>query len=259
MTDLVLVERHGSRLDIILNRADRKNAVTGVMYTAMAEALVEAENDASVLSVVIAAHGSTFCAGNDLLDFQMNPPTGSESPVSRFLHAISTSSKVMIAAVQGAAVGVGATLLLHCDHVVAAEDAALHFAFVKMALVPEAASSLLLPRAVGHLKAAELMFTSEPMPAPEALAARLVSRVVPTGTQLKEALAFVAKLDGAPPEALRATKRLLRSDSSVVADRMAEEGQVFRRQLSSPEFGEAVRAFMEKRKPEFANQPAESS
>jgi enoyl-CoA hydratase/carnithine racemase len=221
------------------------------MYIAMAEALAEAEADPAILSVIIGAHGSAFCAGNDLVDFQMNPPKGSDSPVSRFLTAISTSSKVVIAAVQGVAVGVGATMLLHCDHVVIAEDASLQFAFVKMALVPEAASSLLLPRAVGPLKAAELMLTSVPLPGREAAELGLVSRVVPTGDQVVEARAFAERLDGSPPEALRATKRLLRSDVTGVAERMAEEGALFRRQLGSPEFAEAVRAFMEKRTPVF--------
>jgi enoyl-CoA hydratase/carnithine racemase len=251
MSELVQVTREGARVEIVLNRPERKNALTGAMYSSMAHALADAEADPGVLAVVFAAHGSTYCAGNDLMDFQTNPPTGAESPVLQFLHALSTSSKVVIAAVQGAAIGVGATMLLHCDYVVATEDAALHFSFVKMALVPEAASSLLLPRAVGPLKAAELMLTGEPFPVREALAAGLVSRVVPADQAIAAARAFAAKMDGAAPEALRHTKRLLRNESTSVRERMAEEGEIFRRQLASAEFTEAVRAFMEKRAPEF--------
>lgn len=251
MSGHVEVTRSGSRIEIVLDRPEKKNALTGAMYLAMAEAFAEAEHDGGVLSVLIAARGSTFCAGNDLIDFKMNPPTGPESPVARFLTAISSSSRVVLAAVQGTAVGVGATMLLHCDHVVAAADASLQYAFVKMALVPEAASSLLLPRVVGPLKAAELMFTGDRLPVEEALSLGLVSRIVPTGEELECARAFAGRLDGVPPGALRATKLLLRSEVQGVAGRMTAEGEVFRRQLASVEFAEAVRAFLERRTPVY--------
>jgi len=251
MTDLVEVTRTGSRIEIILNRPEKKNALTGDMYVAMAEGLEMAESDPQVLSVIIAANGRAFCGGNDVVDFMTNPPEGSDSPVVRFLRNISSSTKVLIAAIQGPAVGIGATMLLHCDHVVAADTANLQFAFVKMALVPEAASSLLLPLAVGHLAAAELMFTGDPLSASDALRLGLVSRVVGDGEQLESARTFSARLDDLPPTALRSTKRLLRSSTTTVAERMEEEGGLFREQLKSADFTEAASAFMERRPPKF--------
>jgi enoyl-CoA hydratase/carnithine racemase len=253
MTDLVEIVRDDSRIEIILDRPEKKNALTGVMYDAMARALATAEDDPNILSVIIAGRGQTFCAGNDLIDFQKNPPRDADSPAARYLAALSTSSKVIVAAVQGFAVGIGATTLLHCDHVVATEDATLQFGFVKMALVPEAASSLLLPRAVGALKAAELMLTGNPIPATEALSLGLVSRLVESGHQLAAAQTFCTRLNGSPAGALRMTKRLLRSETTGIAERMAEEGEFFRQQLASAEYSEAVRAFIEKRKPVFGN------
>lgn len=247
----VEVVREGSRIEAILNRPDKRNALTGDMYVAMADALVEAEEAPEVLAFVIGGRGATFCAGADIVDFRTNPQGEADGPASRFLAAIASSSKVVIAAVHGAAVGVGSTMLLHCDHVVAADDATLRFAFVNLALVPEAASSLLLPAAVGRLKAAELMLTGDPLPATEALVLGLISRVVRTGSQLDAARAFAVRLDGLPPEALRATKRLLRSETAGISDRMAEESVIFRRRLASAEFREAASAFIEKRQPVF--------
>ncbi|MBV9078869.1 MAG: enoyl-CoA hydratase/isomerase family protein [Methylobacteriaceae bacterium] len=252
MSDHVEIVRDGARLEIHLNRPDKKNALTGAMYAAVAEGLASAEREPGVLAVILAGRGQAFCAGNDLADFMANPPSGDDSPVARFLRAISTATKAVVAAVQGPAVGVGATMLLHCDHVVASEEASLQFPFARLALVPEAASSLLLPRVVGPLAAAELMLTGDPLPAAEAKRLGLVSRVVPSGEALAGARAFAARLEGLPPEALRETKRLLRATSQDVATRMAEENALFRRQLGSAEFAEAARAFLEKRKPVFA-------
>jgi enoyl-CoA hydratase/carnithine racemase len=247
----IMIVRTGSRIEIHLNRTDKKNALTAAMYSVMADTLEAAEADDTILSVVIAANGSAFCSGNDLRDFMTNPPSGSSSPVHRFLTAIATARTVLIAAIQGPAIGIGATMLLHCDHVVAADDAFLQFSFVKMALIPEAASSLLLPRAVGSLRAAELMLTGRPVPASEALASGLVSVVVPQGEQIAAAQIFADKLSSLPPEALRLTKQLLRADDTGVSDRMAQEGAIFSARLASPEFSEAARAFAEKRPPRF--------
>lgn len=251
MTDAIEIIRNGSCTEIHLNRPERKNALTGAMYTAIAAAFEAAEEDRNITSVLIAANGDTFCAGNDLNDFMAAPPSGGESPVARFLKAISTSTKIIIAAVQGPAVGVGGTMLLHCDHVVAAEHTSIHFSFVKMALVPEAASSLLLPRIIGHLRAAELMLTGDPVAAEDACRLGLINHVVGKGEQLAHARAFAAKLDDRPPEALLLTKALLKSASTDVAARMAEEGKVFADRLRSPEFRESATAFMEKRKPNY--------
>ena len=250
MAEHVEIARRGASLEIQFDRVDKKNAITGAMYAAMAEAIFAAENDPEVVSIVFAGRGAGFCSGNDLADF-LSSPMNANSPVLSFLKAISTTSKVMIAAVQGPCVGIGATLLLHCDHVVAAPSASLAFNFVKIALVPEAGSSLLLPHAVGRLKAAELMLLGEPVGAEEALRIGLVSRVVGEGEQLDGARAFADKLEALPPDALMATRRLLNSGTRTVEARIAEEVGVFGKQLKSPEFKEAVAAFMQKRAPNF--------
>ena len=250
MSEFVEIVRRGASLEIVLDRADKKNAITGDMYAAMARAIFTAESEPDVVSIVFAGRGAGFCSGNDLQDF-LSSPMNETSPVLSFLKAISTTSKVMIAAIQGPCVGIGATLLLHCDHVVAASSASLAFSFVKMALVPEAGSSLLLPRAVGRLKAAELLLLGDPVAADEALRLGLVSRVVGEGEQLAAARAFADRLEALPPEALRATRRLLSADTRTVEARIAEEVGVFGKQLKSPEFKEAVAAFMQKRPPNF--------
>lgn len=250
MTDHVDIAVRDRVLEICLKRPDKKNAITLPMYAAMSAAIEAAGADKSLRAILFCGEGETFCAGNDLSDF-LSQPLSADSPVLRFLAAISTTPLVMIAAVQGACVGIGATLLLHCDYVAAAPTAALQFNFVRIALVPEAASSLLLPRAVGRLKAAELMLTGEPVEAYEAQALGLVSTVAENGDALAAARAFAARLGALAPEAVRLTRRLLRSETEGVSARMAEENSVFMRQLGSPEFKEAVAAFMQKRKPNF--------
>ena len=250
MSDHVKIVTRDTCLEIHLDRPEKKNAITGAMYAAMVEAMTGAEADGGIRSILFAGAGETFSSGNDLQDF-LTTPLDDKSPVLAFLKAISTTSKVMIAAIQGPCVGIGATLLLHCDHVVAAESAALQFSFIKMALVPEAASSLLLPRAVGRLKATELFLLGDALPAREALAHGLVSRVVANGDQLDTARAFAARLAALPPKALATTRALLRSESTAVAARMAEENIKFAESLRAPEFKEAVSAFMQKRAPDF--------
>lgn len=250
MTGSVDIVTNDRVLEIHLNRPDKKNAVTGEMYAAMADAITTANPDPEVRAILFAGRGETFCAGNDLNDFLSNPVTA-DSPVLRFLHAIATCETVMIAAIQGPCVGIGATLLLHCDYVVATQTATLQFNFVKMALVPEAASSLLLPRAVGRLKAAELMLLGEPLGAFEAHALGLISDVVEDGDPLAKARAFAARLSALPPDAVRATRKLLRSETEGVVSRMSEENAIFAQRLRSPEFKEAVAAFLQKRRPNF--------
>jgi enoyl-CoA hydratase/carnithine racemase len=246
MSEHVIVSQRGASLEIALNRADKKNAITGAMYRVMADAIVATRSERDVRSIVFSGHGAGFCAGNDLSDF-LSSRMDETSPVLAFLNAISTTDKVMIAAIQGPCVGIGATLLLHCDHVIAAPSAVIAFAFVKMALVPEAASSLLLARTVGRLKAAELLLVGDPVGAAEAHALGLVSRVCEEGGQLAAARAFADRLEGLPAEALAATRRLLTADSGTVSARMAEELAVFKAQLTSAEFRKAVEAFMQTR------------
>lgn len=243
MSEHVRVTRTAHGLEILLDRPDKKNALTGAMYTAMAEAIEQAEGDPEIRTVLLAGAGANYTAGNDLQDFLTNPP-GDDSPVGRFLAAMASSSVPLLAAVHGPAVGVGATMLLHCDHVVAAEDAVLQFPFVSMALVPEAGSTLLLPRAVGRLRAAEILLTGEPVGAVRALELGLVSRVVPVGEHLDAARQFAERVAGQPAEAVRLTKRLLADDSPGVVPRIAQEGALFLQRLQSPEFVAAVQAFL---------------
>ena len=248
--DLVQVARHGRGVEIVLNRPAKKNALTGAMYTVMADAVEAADADPAVRSVLFAGAGTAFSAGNDLQDFVVNPP-GPDSPVLRFLRAIATTSMPLVAAVQGHAVGIGATMLLHCDYVAAGDDTELQFPFVSRALVPEAGSSLLLPRVTGYLRAAEILLTGDGVPAARALELGLVSRVVPVGEQRDAARQFADRLAGQPPAALRMTKRLMRDDAPGLEARMTAELALFAEGLRSPEFMEAVQAFLEKRAPSF--------
>lgn len=250
MSDLVTVSRRGNTIEIELNRPDKKNAITSDMYATMADALAQAEADPSVRSVLLSGAGSAFSSGNDLQDF-LAGSMDDDPPVLRFLQALAGATVPIVAAVHGPAVGIGATMLLHCEHVVAASDTVLRFPFVSMALVPEAGSSLLLPRVTGYLRAAEILLTSQKIDAESALALGLVSRVVEVGEQLDAARQFTDGLAGQPPAAVRLTKKLLRDDTAGLDARIAAELELFRERLTSPEFLEAVTAFMQKRPPNF--------
>jgi|HubBroStandDraft_1064217.scaffolds.fasta_scaffold00066_20 enoyl-CoA hydratase/carnithine racemase len=252
MAEQVEFARANFILEIRLNRPEKKNAITEAMYAAMAAALVEAEPDPAIRVVLFSGNGSAFCAGNDLSDFVASPPVGTEAPVFRFLRAVSESSKVLIAGVQGAAIGIGTTLLLHCDLVVAAKGARLALPFVNLGLVPEAASSLLLPRLIGHQRAAELFLLGESFDAATALGFGLVNRVVEEDEVLATARGLAQKVAAKAPSAVRLIKRLMRSKSATVRERMEEEARDFAGQLGSAELQEAVTAFFEKRAPDFS-------
>ncbi len=243
-------------LTIEFDRADKKNAITAAMYQAMADALRAAEADHAVRVILIRGKDEIFTAGNDLEDFMQRPPTGGEGvekePVFHFLDQISHVSKPVVAAVSGAAVGVGTTLLLHCDFVYASETAKLSLPFAQLGLCPEAASSLLLPRLVGYQRAAEKLMLGEPFGAQEAHQLGLVTRVLPVAELHAFALQQARKLAALPASSLRETKRLMKgNDVAAVEKKMTEEGEVFRRMLVSPEAKEAFTAFFEKRKPDF--------
>jgi len=239
-------------LTITFNRPDKKNALTGAMYAALADTLEAAETDGTVRVILFTGNGGAFTAGNDLQDFLTNPPEGENTPVFRFLRAISMASKPMIAAVSGVAVGVGTTMLLHCDLAYAAENAKLSLPFVNLALVPEAGSSLLLPRMVGHHRAAELFLLGEPFTAATAKEYGIVNAVFPEDKLLGEAMTVARKIAAKPPTAVKLTKQLLRQAKGDVAGQMATEGAHFRAQLKSAEAREAMTAFFEKRPPKFA-------
>ena len=248
----ILVALAGGVLDIRLNRPDKKNAITGAMYTAMAEALERADADPAIQAVLFSGAGDSFTAGNDLKDFLANPPGTGDSPVWRFLKAITTARKVLIAAVHGSAVGIGTTMLLHCDLVYAGQSAKFALPFVKLGLVPEAGSSLLLPRLAGHQRAAELLLLGEPFDAATAYELGLANRVVDDAALLPTARAAAAAIAALPSDAVQQSKRLLKRNAASLADCMEEEGRIFGAQLRSAEFREAATAFLEKRPPDFA-------
>jgi enoyl-CoA hydratase/carnithine racemase len=252
MTEPVLQRRHGAVAEIRLNRPEKRNALTRAMYAAMADALAAAEADAGVRCHLISGEGASFSAGNDLADFMTAPSLDPDTPVMRFLAALSGAAKPVVAAVQGHAVGIGTTMLLHCDLVVLAEDAVLRMPFVELGLVPEAAASLILPRLLGHPRAAELLMLAEPLPAARALAWGLANRVVPVAELHAQALALAQALAAKAPGALRITKALMKDDTPGIAARLPMEGQHFAQLLASPELKEAVAAFFEKRTPDFS-------
>jgi len=254
MTDSILVARDGGVMTLCMNRPDKRNALTQAMYTGLADGLDAAEADPGVRVVVIAGTGGAFTAGNDLGDFLAEAPRdGSERPVGRFLRTISRFPKPLVAAVDGVAVGVGTTMLLHCDLVYAADTARFQLAFINLGLVPEAASSLLLPRMIGTARASELLMLGESFSAADAERFGIVNRVVPADALPALVAERSAALAAKPAGALRSTKQLLRySTTATVAERMAEEGALFAAGLQSAEAREAMTAFMEKRKPDFS-------
>ncbi|HYD17842.1 MAG TPA: enoyl-CoA hydratase [Patescibacteria group bacterium] len=238
-------------LTIRMDRAEKKNALTGEMYQAMADALEAAEKNPEVRVIVIAGTGDSFCAGNDLQDFLKNPPDEKNSPVLNFLRALSESKLPVVAAVNGTAVGIGVTMLLHCDFVYIADNALLSLPFVDLGLVPEAGASLLLPKLAGHQKAAELLMLGEPFTAQEAKDMGLATAVIAPADLEKTVLKTAQKLAAKPRDALRHTKSLLRRDFESVADRIAAEAKIFKQCLASADAQEALTAFKEKRKPKF--------
>jgi enoyl-CoA hydratase/carnithine racemase len=252
MSEHIVSRLEGGVLELRMDRPEKRNALTRPMYAAMAEALEGAAGNPAVRSVLICGSGDGFCAGNDLADFVSGaPPLGEDSPSRRFLRAISGHPKPIVAAVQGNAVGIGTTMLLHCDLVVLAENARLSLPFVKLGLVPEAASSLLLPRLLGHQLAAEMMLLGEPIDARTAQEVGIANRVVAGEALMGTARDLAVRLARQAPTALRLTKALLKGQGNDVAGRMEEEGRHFTAQLQSDELKEAVAAFFEKRAPNF--------
>ena len=243
----VIVSRIDHGLHVHLNRAGKRNALTRAMYATLSEALAAAERDDAVRVVLFSAAGATFCGGNDMNDFMGEPSAEAGRPAGQFIHALCAASKVLVAAVQGQAVGIGATMLLHCDLVVAARSASLVMPFINLGLVPEAASSLLLPHAVGHRRAAEMLLLGEPVDAERALHWGLVNRMVADEALPEAGLALAQAVGARPAAALRMTKRLLRGDLAAMEHRVAAESEMFGRQLASPEFREAATAFLNKR------------
>lgn len=251
MSEHVAVTRQGAVLVLRLERPEKKNALTTAMYAALADALASAAADDTVRVVLVTGSGDAFTSGNDLHDFVANPPTGADSPVFRFLTALAGFPKPIVAAVNGLAIGIGTTLLLHCDLAVAEESARFQLPFINLGLVPEAASSLLLPQLVGHRVAAELLLLGAPFDARRAATLGIVNKVAEQGGALREAMAWATQLAEKAPTALALSKRLLLAPDRGVAARMQEEATHFMAQLAGPEFAEAIAAFREKRAPRF--------
>jgi len=240
-------------LEIEIARPEKKNALTQAMYAALADALNSADADAAVRAVLIHGSRDCFTAGNDLKDFLERPPRAEEAPVSRFLASLPAFAKPLVAAVSGPAVGIGTTMLLHCDFVFAAPAATFQLPFVNLGLVPEAASSFLLPYIAGYQRAAELLLLGRPFGPEKALAAGFVSEIVPEAELFERARAAALAVAALPPAAVRAAKALMREPYRArVAEAMQAEGKVFRERLASPEAKEAMTAFFEKRKPDFS-------
>lgn len=252
MSEIATVRR-GAVLAIEIRRPQKRNALTAAMYEAMAAALAAAAADEGVRVVLFHGQPGVFTAGNDLEDFAARPPAGRDTPVFRFLDAVAAATKPLVAAVNGPAVGLGTTLLLHCDLVYAGDDARFALPFTSLGLVPEFGSSYLLPLVAGYQRAAELLLLGEPFDARKALDAGFVTRVVPAAQALEAAWEAAQKLAALPPKSVRVTRALLReAHREAVARRIEQEGEHFRAMLSEPAAREALAAFLEKRKPDFS-------
>ena len=249
----ISIEQANGICTIRFNRPEKKNAITSAMYQSMGDGIKAAEADPAVRVIVLAGHPNIFTAGNDLEDFMKQPPSTGASPVFQFMAALKDAGKPVVAAVAGAAVGVGTTMLLHCDLVYAADNARFSMPFSQLGLCPEFSSSLLLPRLVGYQRAAEKLMLGEAFLADEAQAMGLVNRVLPADQFDAFVLAQAAKLAALPASSVRITKQLMkRGVASDIDQQMAAEGEHFRRMLSAPEAKEAFTAFFEKRKPDFS-------
>jgi enoyl-CoA hydratase/carnithine racemase len=248
----VIVTQSGPVLEIRFNRPDKKNALTGEMYDAVETAFKRADADPSVRVALLTGNGDTFTSGNDIRDFQARAATEEGIQVSPFLNALSSLTKPLVAAVNGAAVGVGTTMLAHADLVVAVRSARFVMPFTSLGLVPEAASSLLFPLLVGYQRASALLLLGETIDADTACSWGLVNTVVAEADLMSTARDYASRLAALPPESVRQTKALIRNGRPDVPGRIEEELALFRHRLRSAEAAEAFQAFVEKRKPDFS-------
>ena len=249
----ILVEFDAGVCTITFNRPKKKNAFTIAMYTRIVEAFAEARGRGDVRVILLCGSEGVFTAGNDLMDFMKTPPTSSDSPVAQFLDHLLRCEKPLVAAVQGPAIGLGVTMLSHCDLVYAGESARFHMPFINLALCPEAGSSYLMPRLMGYRRAAELLFLGEPFTAEVAREYGLINQILADGAVLDRARSIAASLASKPPAALRKSKQLLRAGTqAAVAEAMDAEFASFAEALRSPEAAEAFQAFFDKRAPDFS-------
>ena len=238
---------------IEIARPEKKNAITVAMYSQLAEAVGAAHEDASVRAILIHGQKDIFTAGNDLEDFLKNPPSGMDAPVFKFMQALGYSEKPVVAAVNGAAVGIGTTMLLHCDLAYCADNAMFSMPFVSLGVCSEFASSLLLPLNAGYHKAAEKLLLADPISAEEALEMKIVNRILPPGEVLDYAIRQAERFNQLPPASVRETKRLMRSGWKALTEKIiVDEAKSFGAMLRSAEAKEAFTAFYERRKPDFS-------
>jgi enoyl-CoA hydratase/carnithine racemase len=251
----IKTETAGGVAQVEIARPEKKNALTVAMYAQLAEVIAAADADPAVRAVVIHGQPDIFTAGNDLEDFmaQASRDQGMDAPVFRFMRALTGCEKPVVAAVNGAAVGIGTTMLMHCDLVYCSDNAMFSMPFVSLGLCPEFASSLLLPLSAGYHRAAEKLLLSEPISAEEAVEMHIVNRILPPKEVLPYAQRQAARFTQLPPASVRETKRLLRSGLMAGVDKaIVDESQTFGRLLSSAEAREAFTAFFERRKPDFS-------
>lgn len=247
-------------MHVVFNRPERKNSLTAEMYSSMCEALDRAESDAAVKVLLLSGASGVFTAGNDLDDFVQNPPKAVDAPVFQFMSRIAAFSKPLVAAVEGLAIGVGTTMLLHCDLVYVAEGTRFALPFVNLGLVPEAGSSLLLPRVAGYQQAFEKLLFGDMFSAQEALKLGFVNLVLPPAEVLAHATMQAERLARLPVGSVQGTKALMKSrfiheqgrtDTDAVTQRIAQEAELFVQRVTGPATLEAIAAFREKRKPDF--------
>lgn len=245
----ILISDDGPVRIIRMNRLEKKNALTLPMYEAMADAIGDAANDTAIRCLLIAGGPSAFCAGNDIGDFMKMAQGGAlGQPILNFLYVLARCEKPIVAAVNGNAVGVGTTMLLHCDHVVAGAEAKLSTPFVALGLVPEAASSLIAPRLMGHARAFALLVMGQPLNAVEAREAGIVNAVVDAAETEAQALAAAKKIAGLPPQGVLMSRRLMRGSPDEIVARINEEAEAFKVRLQSPDAQAAFMAFMARKR-----------
>ena len=252
MSEHIKNSHAGGVLTLTISRPEKKNALTAAMYAALADAISDADSNKDVRVILITGSEDSFTAGNDLKDFLDNPPVDPSSPVFQFMHAIAGAKKPVVAAVNGLAIGIGTTMLLHCDLVCRLLLARFQLPFVNLGLVPELGSSLVLPALAGRARAAELLMFGDPFNAATANEIGLINAVCSAADLLSTAQKAAEKLAAKPPAALRKTKALLNMSVEDIRARIDQEAKVFGEQLNSAEVKEAIAAFFEKRAPDFS-------
>jgi len=249
----IITNKKDGILTIQFNRPHKKNSITAAMYQMMADAIADGEKDPAVRVILFCGQPEMFSAGNDLEDFMNAKESVGERPVAQFMRNLSGAAKPVMAAVSGMAIGIGVTMLLHCDQIYAAQQTKFSMPFAKLGLCPEFASSKLLPELIGYNHTAELLLFGEPFSAEQAFDMGLVNKVLPPADLMAYAYAQAAKLVYLPPSSLRTTKRLIKAhNTEAVIAQMLEENDNFSAMLQAPEAKEAFAAFFERRKPDFA-------